>query len=173
MRIVGVDPGSVVAGFGVIDGPARRPVLVSAGTIRVASIKRGPARLNEIHRRLVEVIDRYRPHVMSLERSFVAVNAQSAFRLGEARAVAMLAAAQRNLEFFEYTPAEVKMAVASHGQADKGQVKAMVRRALGLDSDFALEDDSADALALAVCHLVRARFDAAARRATAPACGQG
>ena len=172
MRVVGVDPGSVVAGFGVVDGTAQHPVLVAAGTIRVASLKRGPARLNGIYRRLIEVIDHYRPQAMSLERSFVAVNAQSAFRLGEARAVAMLAAAERNLEFFEYTPAEVKMAVASHGRADKGQVKAMVRRALGLDAGFALEDDSADALALAVCHLIRARFDAAARGESAPACGR-
>ena len=94
---------------------------------------------------------------MSLERSFVAANVQSAFRLGEARAMAMLAAAARGLALFEYTPNQVKLTVAGHGHADKAQVKFMVRRALGVDEEVALADDASDALAIALCHLFCAR----------------
>jgi crossover junction endodeoxyribonuclease RuvC len=94
---------------------------------------------------------------MSLERHFVARNVQSAFRIGEARAMAILAAAERDLPLREYPPNEVKLAVAAFGHADKAQVKYMVRRTLGLDPDDGLPDDAADALALAICDLCRAR----------------
>jgi crossover junction endodeoxyribonuclease RuvC len=87
---------------------------------------------------------------------------QSAFRLGEARAMAMLAAAGRGLVLFEYTPNQVKMTVAGHGHADKAQVKFMVRRALGVGEEVALADDASDALAIALCHLFCARVTAAA-----------
>jgi len=86
------------------------------------------------------------------------INVQSAFRLGEARAMAMLAAAERDLAIFEYPPNEVKLCVAGHGHADKAQVKYMVRKTLTLDEDVDLADDAADALALALCHLGRGRI---------------
>jgi crossover junction endodeoxyribonuclease RuvC len=87
---------------------------------------------------------------------------QSAFRLGEARAMAMLAAAARGLVLFEYTPNQVKLTVAGHGHADKAQVKFMVRRALGVGEEVELADDASDALAIALCHLFCARVTAAA-----------
>ena len=167
MRILGVDPGNAVTGFGVVGGSVTHPAHIAAGTIRPPAGLRGGERLKTIHDRLLEIIDRYSPSAMSLERSFVAANVQSAFRLGEARGVAMLAAAARGLALFEYTPNEVKLTVAGHGHADKAQVKFMVRRALGADEELALADDASDALAIALCHLFCARAAAASAPAAA------
>jgi crossover junction endodeoxyribonuclease RuvC len=157
MRVLGVDPGSATTGFGVVDGSAGVLRYVAAGTIRTRAGDSMPARLLTIHRGLLQVIDEYAPHAMSLERNFVARNVQSAFRIGEARAAAMLAAAERGLALYEYPPNEVKLAVAAFGHADKAQVKYMVRRTLKLDHESELADDASDALALAICHLGRAR----------------
>ncbi len=157
MRVLGVDPGSVVCGWGLVEGQPGGPRYVAAGTIRTAAIKRGPSRLKKIHEELVRIIDEFTPATLALERHFIAANVQSAFRLGEARAMALLAAAERSLELFEYPPNAVKLAVAGHGHADKEQIKYMVRRALGLDAGEALATDAADALAIALCHCGRTR----------------
>ena len=156
MRILGVDPGSAVCGFGVVEGPGQR--YVTAGTIRCASLAPGPARLRRIHETLLAIIDEFSPTAVSIERHFVAANVQSAFRLGEARAMAMLASAERGLAMYEYPPNEVKLCVAGHGHADKAQVKFMVRKTLKLDPAIDLADDAADALAIALCHLGRGRM---------------
>ena len=156
MRILGVDPGSAVCGYGVVEGPGTR--YVTAGTIRCASLAAGPARLHRIHEVLLNIIDEFAPTAVSLERHFVATNVQSAFRLGEARAMAMLASAERGLAMYEYPPNEVKLCVAGHGHADKAQVKYMVRNLLGLDPAIELSYDAADALAIAMCHLGRGRM---------------
>jgi crossover junction endodeoxyribonuclease RuvC len=155
MRILGVDPGNAVTGFGIVDrGGELRYVI--AGTIRGGAM-RGPARLAAIYEKLVAVIDAHAPDAISLERSFVAVNIQSAFKLGEARAMVMLAAAHRGLELFEYTPTDVKLSIAGYGRADKRQVKEMVHRTLGgVPQDLA--EDSTDALALSLCHIFRAKM---------------
>jgi crossover junction endodeoxyribonuclease RuvC len=158
MRILGVDPGSAVCGYGVVEGRPGDSSFVAAGTIRSASLEPGPKRLRRIHENLLLIIDEYLPEALSLERHFVATNVQSAFRLGEARAMAMLAAAERELPLFEYPPNEVKLCVAGHGHADKAQVKYMVRKLLRLDAALELADDAADALALALCHLGRGRL---------------
>jgi crossover junction endodeoxyribonuclease RuvC len=165
MRIIGVDPGNAMTGFGVVE---RRDamVYVAAGTIRGVGMPRGPRRLDALYQRLLGVIDEHAPEGMSLERSFVAANVQSAFALGEARAVAMLAAAHRQLPVFEYMPTDVKLTVAGYGRADKEQVKRMVRRTLVLDETVALTDDAGDALAIALCHLFRARIGDALNAAT-------
>lgn len=160
MRILGVDPGNAVTGFGVVERSAAL-AFVAAGALRSRGMARGPARLAVLYRRLVAVIDQYLPHAMSLERSFVAANVQSAFALGEARAVAMLAAAHRHIPVFEYMPTDVKLTVAGYGRADKAQVKQMVRRTLLLEPTIALTDDASDALAIALCHLLRSRLDVA------------
>jgi crossover junction endodeoxyribonuclease RuvC len=157
MRVLGVDPGSVVCGWGLVEGRSGEPHYVAAGTIRTTAIKRGPSRLKKIHEELIGIIDEFAPATLALERHFIAANVQSAFRLGEARAMALLAAAERSLELFEYPPNEVKLAVAGHGHADKEQIKYMVRRALGLDTSEALATDAADALAIALCHCGRTR----------------
>jgi len=161
MRIIGVDPGNAVTGFGVVERSASLQY-VAAGTVRGRGIIPRPQRLATIYQKLLELLDRYTPDVMSLERSFVAINVQSAFALGEARAAAMLAAAHRGLDVFEYTPTDVKLSVAGYGRADKRQVKQMVRRTLMLD-DGELADDAADALAIALCHLFQVKTLSAVR----------
>ncbi|HYA35380.1 MAG TPA: crossover junction endodeoxyribonuclease RuvC [Candidatus Binataceae bacterium] len=163
MRVMGIDPGSVVTGWGIIEASGATLTHVASGTIRTASLQRGPERLKKIHDNLIALIDEHRPDAMSLERSFVAASVQSAFRLGEARAMAMLAAADREIELFEYAPNEVKLSVAAFGHAEKAQVKFMVRRTLRLDDGVELADDESDALALAICHSGRARMTAMER----------
>ncbi len=156
MRVIGVDPGNAVTGYGVVER-AGTVKYVAAGTVRTQKSTTRPQRLATIYDRLLRVLDRYAPDVMSLERAFVAINVQSAFALGEARAVAMLAAAHRGVKVFEYTPADVKLSVAGYGRADKLQVKQMVRRTLLLNEVGELVDDAADALAIALCHLFKRR----------------
>src|SRR5579863_8506772 len=167
MRVIGIDPGTAVTGFGLVDGASGAFSHVAAGTIRAGNVAPGPRRLQSIYKRILELIDQYAPSEMSLERNFVALNAQSAFRLGEARAIAMLAAAERKLTVYEYAPTAVKLAVAAYGRADKGQVKYMVRRILSLDESAPLPDDAADALALALCHLGQSRSQLEATAAAA------
>jgi crossover junction endodeoxyribonuclease RuvC len=168
MRVLGVDPGSAVTGFGVVEGAPGNFRYIVSGTIRTRTGDAMPERLRTIHSRLLEIIDEFAPEAVSLERNFIARNVQSAFRIGEARAVAMLAAAQRNRALFEYPPNAVKLAVAAFGHADKEQIAYMVRRTLGIDSNVEMASDASDALALAVCHLSRARpprlLDAVERR---------
>jgi crossover junction endodeoxyribonuclease RuvC len=156
MRVLGVDPGNAVTGFGIVDRRGE-PRYVIAGTIR-AGILRGPSRLAAIYENLIKVIDQHAPDAISLERSFVAVNIQSAFKLGEARAMVMLAAAHRGLELFEYTPTDVKLSIAGYGRADKRQVKDMVHRTLGVGVPDDLAEDATDALAISLCHIFRAKM---------------
>jgi crossover junction endodeoxyribonuclease RuvC len=163
-RVIGVDPGTAVCGFGVVERSSRGLSYLTAGTIRTIAAQGKALRLKAIHQRLLDVIDQHAPEAMSLERSFVARNVQSAFRLGEARAMAILAAADRNLKLFEYAPNEVKLSVAAYGHADKRQVNFMVRQALNIDPTLELADDATDALALALCHLTRSRIALASQR---------
>jgi len=161
MRVMGVDPGSSVTGFGVVERDRAGAVrFVAAGTLRPAGAASLAARLHAIYRRLRDVIAEQAPDAISLERAFVAINVQSAFRLGEARAMALLAAAEHGIGLFEYAPAKVKLTVAGYGRADKAQLKLMVRRRLSLDESVALADDASDALALALCHLNLSRMAA-------------
>jgi|HubBroStandDraft_5_1064220.scaffolds.fasta_scaffold109821_2 crossover junction endodeoxyribonuclease RuvC len=155
MRVLGVDPGNAVTGFGIVDRGAGLSY-VTAGTIRAGAM-RGPVRLAAIYENLIKLIDLHVPDAISLERSFVAVNIQSAFKLGEARAMVMLAAAHRGLELFEYTPTDVKLSIAGYGRADKRQVKEMVHRAIGAGVPDDLPEDATDALAISLCHLFRAK----------------
>lgn len=156
MRVIGVDPGNAVTGFGVVERSGCLQY-VGAGTVRGRGSIPRPQRLATIYQDLLQVLDRFSPDVMSLERSFVAVNVQSAFALGEARAVAMLAAAHRGLDVFEYTPTDVKLSVAGYGRADKHQVKYMVGRTLTLNEAGDLGYDATDALAIALCHLFQVK----------------
>jgi crossover junction endodeoxyribonuclease RuvC len=156
MRVLGVDPGSAVTGFGIVEGAPGNFRYVAAGTIRFRPGEPMSERLRAIHARLLAIVDEFAPDALSLERNFVARNVQSAFRIGEARAIAMLAAAERELALYEYPPNTVKLAVAAFGHADKEQIACMVRRTLGLGSATELASDATDALALAVCHLSRA-----------------
>lgn len=173
MRVMGVDPGSAATGFGIVERHASAINHIAAGVIRTDARAIYSNKLLAIYDNLSSLIVEYAPDAMSLEWSFVAHNVQSAFRLGEVRAMALLAAARHRLDLFQYAPAQVKLAVAAHGRASKMQVQFMVRRALGLSDQLVLADDAADALALALCHLSLARFPAAGRRGRPSADGAG
>jgi crossover junction endodeoxyribonuclease RuvC len=155
-RIVGIDPGTVTTGWGVVEAVGGSINHVAHGTIPASNGQGQAARLSRIYRGLRDVIEDYEPGGVSLERVFFAHNAQSALKLGQARGVALLAAAERNVAVHEYASTEIKMAVVGYGQATKEQVQKMVALLLHLSAKIAA--DAADALAAAICHLHRDTF---------------
>jgi len=155
MRILGIDPGLRITGFGVIEKTGEKITYIASGTIKTASgktIEREdlPARLKIILDGLFEVIDTYQPQEVAVEKVFVNVNPQSTLLLGQARGAAISAAVIRNLPVAEYTALQLKQAVVGNGHAAKEQVQEMVKRLLNLP--VAPKADSADALACAICH---------------------
>jgi crossover junction endodeoxyribonuclease RuvC len=164
VRILGIDPGSRLCGYGVVDiAPGQKPRYVECGVLQLKETSPLPFRLRQLHDDLGEVIAELRPDEMSLEAIFHGKNAQSALRLGYARGVVMLLAEQRGLRLHEYPPATVKRAVAGNGRAAKEEVQRMVRWLCGLR--HTPQADAADALALALCHAYRASVPAALRAA--------
>jgi crossover junction endodeoxyribonuclease RuvC len=154
MRVLGVDPGTVATGWGVVDEDGQNLRFVAGGVIR----SRGALadRLQRIYEETVHLLAQFEPGCLSLEKTFVGDNVQSAFRLGEARGAILVAAAQADVVVHEYSPAEIKVAVAGHGRAAKAQVQAMVSRLLGVETP--LPGDEADALGAAICLLHTQRF---------------
>jgi crossover junction endodeoxyribonuclease RuvC len=154
MRVLGIDPGTVATGWGIIDESGNSLKYVSGGVLRA----RGSlaSRLHVIFDGIRQVLSEHRPACVGLEKTFVGENVQSAFRLGEARGVILLAAEIAGVRVVEYAPAEVKVAVAGQGRATKDQMQLMVGRLLGIPSDIA--SDEADALGVAICHLHTQRF---------------
>lgn len=155
LRILGIDPGTRVAGWGVVDRSGSSCRLVAYGTIRT----KGPEvaqRLVEVFRGLREVLAEHRPHVIAVERPFVARNPQTALSIGMARGAALIAAGEVELPVHEYTPAMVKKANVGNGNAGKHQVAAMVRAQLGL-TETPKPEDASDALAVALTHAHRVR----------------
>ena len=151
MRILGLDPGTATTGYGVVDRIGSSPSLVDFGAITTSPRHDAPERLLQIYNRLNEIIDRYTPDVVVMERLFFAKNQTTAISVGKACGVMQFAAAQRGLAVVEYTPMEVKQAVVGYGGAEKRQIQYMVQRILDL-KEPPKPDDAADALALAVCH---------------------
>ena len=160
--VIGVDPGTLVTGFGVVGYSGGTPRLLDCGTIRLAAHLPLAARLQQIHSGLRTLIETHRPDEMAIESAFYGKNAQSALKLGHARGVSLLAAVQCNVPTAEYSPREVKKAVAGRGAATKEQVRFMVRSLLGL-SELRMAYDTSDAVAIALCHLQRMKFPAARR----------
>lgn len=155
LRILGVDPGTRTAGWGIVDRRGNRCHLVAFGAIRT----RGPEmheRLHEVFRGLLAVVAEHAPHVVAVERPFVARNPQTALSIGMARGTALLVAADGGLPVHEYTPAMVKKANVGNGAAGKHQVAAMVRAQLGL-TEVPKPEDASDALAVALTHAHRVR----------------
>jgi crossover junction endodeoxyribonuclease RuvC len=149
--VLGIDPGTVATGYGVVerrDGVLRH---IDHGVIRTSSKQPLWTRLGVIHEAIVAVLDAHPPDVLSLERCFVNRNVQSALKLGHARGAIMVAAVSRGVAVAEYTPGQVKQAVTGHGRAEKGQVAEMVRVILALQATA--PEDASDALAAAICHL--------------------
>ena len=150
MRILGIDPGSRVTGYGVIDCRGSEIGFITCGTIRMQAESDFSRRLFMIFEGLGKVIEEHRPEVAAVEDLFVAHNPRSALKLGQARGAAIVAARQRQLPVFDYTPRKIKQAVAGYGQAEKSQVQEMVRVLLELSA--VPTSDAADALAVAICH---------------------
>jgi len=148
-RILGIDPGSRLTGFGVLDFEGDRPVYVASGTIKSPD-GTFPDRLKKIFESVSNVVDQYRPDVVVIEIVFMARNAGSALKLGHARSAALCAMFAFDVEVFEYAPREIKQAVVGTGAASKEQVQHMVVSLLKLDGVPAA--DAADALAAAICH---------------------
>lgn len=155
-RVLGIDPGSRVTGYGVIDSDCGRLCFVSCGIIKTNLNGTFPHRLNEIFDGINEVIQLHAPAVSAIEDVFMAKNPNSALKLGQARGAAVVAATQNGLEVYNYRPKMVKQAVAGYGQAEKVQVQNMVKVILGLSSEPS--SDAADALAVAICHANQPKF---------------
>lgn len=154
MKVLGVDPGTLATGYGLVEGTAAEPRLLECGVIRAPRDGDLAARLLELHRGLIDVIDRLAPACVAVEGVFHGRNARTAVILGHARGVALLAAALRHVEVVEYPPAEIKKAVVGTGAAAKGQVAFMVQRHLRLAAPPE-PSDAADGCAAALCHLFR------------------
>ena len=153
MRILGIDPGTQICGYGVIETRGQDVRTLDFGVARSNSDSL-PARLKVIYDGLTEIIGRYNPDVVAVEGVFFQKNVRTAIKIGEGRGVARLAAAARGIEVVEYAPAEVKKAVTGNGNASKPQVQQMVRAILGL-RELPSPEDAADALAIAICHFHR------------------
>ncbi len=152
MKILGVDPGTIVMGFGIIEGEGDSITFITCGAIDTKKYSLIGDRLGHLYRELNKVIGKYHPDAIAIEQPFVAKNVASALAVGRAQAIAILAAANAKIPSFEYTPAQVKQRVASYGASSKEQVQEMVKLQLGLE--YVPEPaDAADALAVALCHL--------------------
>lgn len=149
-RILGIDPGSRLTGYGVIEAGPASLVFVACGVIKTTPNYSFAHRLNEIFEGINEVIQIYSPVVAAVEEVFFSINARSALKLGHARGAAVVAAMQNGLSVFDYSPRAVKQAVAGYGNAQKEQVQNMVQVLLALSGVPSV--DAADALAVAICH---------------------
>jgi len=154
--VLGVDPGLRVTGYGVLRCSPAQTSLLDYNHIRTDARAPIEARLRAIHWGLRETLLRWQASELALESPFVALNVKSAFAIGEARAAAMLAAAEEGARVFQYTPAEVKQSVAGYGRGDKRQIAEVVRLQLGL-AQVPSPADAADALAIALCHYAHRR----------------
>ena len=151
MRIIGIDPGTGILGFGVIDVTGGKTQLVDAGVIRTPVKEDDAVRLETIYQELTDIIVATKPQVMSVEKLFFARNVTTAMTVSQARGVVLLCARLNQLEIFEYTPMQIKQAITGYGKADKKQMQEMVRVLLKL-KEVPKPDDAADALAAALTH---------------------
>lgn len=151
MRIAGIDPGYAIVGYGVIEYFGGKFGVSDFGAVTTAAGSPMETRLKEIYADLGYIFDKWKPDFMAVEKLFFTTNQKTAIAVAEARGVILLAAAQRNISIFEYTPLQVKQSVTGYGKAVKKQVQEMTKRILSL-SETPKPDDTADALAVAVCH---------------------
>lgn len=153
MRIIGIDPGTGILGFGVVDVDSKHPgepKLVDAGVIRTPVHEDDAVRLLTIYDELTEIIKQTKPQLMSVEKLFFARNVTTAMTVSQARGVVLLTAMQAGMQIYEYTPMQIKQAITGYGKADKKQMQEMVRIILKLKT-IPKPDDAADALAAAIC----------------------
>ncbi|NJC27903.1 crossover junction endodeoxyribonuclease RuvC [Neolewinella antarctica] len=155
-RIIGIDPGTVVLGFAVVEIHPRSKRILELGTLKLAQFKDHAERLSTIHRRLTQVIGTHKPSVMAIESPFFGKNPQSMLKLGRAQGVCMAAAMNLDVKVVEYAPRKIKQAVAGNGNASKEQVCKMLEQEFSLDMSRVL-NDATDALGAAMCHYYQTR----------------
>ncbi|MFV0413730.1 MAG: crossover junction endodeoxyribonuclease RuvC [Oscillospiraceae bacterium] len=156
MRVLGLDPGYAIVGYGLVEGEGQNLAPVTFGAITTEAHTAFEDRLVEIYTDMQEILATFQPQVMAIESLFYTSNQKTVIAVAEARGVILLAAKQAAVPVFEYTPLQVKQSVAGYGKATKRQVQEMTRRLLQLKA-VPKPDDAADALALAICHLHSAR----------------
>lgn len=156
MRILGIDPGTGILGFGVIDVNGSKISLVDAGVITTPAHTPHDERLEDIYNNLTDIVKSNKPDAYSVEKLFFTKNVTTAMTVAEARGVALLVARQHNIPIAEYTPPQIKQTLTGYGKADKKQVQEMVRLQLGL-KEVPKPDDCADALAAAITHAFMTR----------------
>ena len=157
MLVLGVDPGSIITGYGLVKKQDNKLIYVAGGKISMPHSRPFHQRIYNIFQSLTEVIEKYHPMEMTIEDVFFSKNVKSALKIGHVRGAAMVAAIQCGLKVFEYTPLQIKQSVVGYGRATKEQVRAMVKLILKLNSSLSL--DTADALAIAICHHNWTRFE--------------
>jgi crossover junction endodeoxyribonuclease RuvC len=160
MRVLGIDPGTANTGYGVVASAPGRLTALDSGVIETSSRAPLERRLADIHARVAALIDEHEPDAVAVEDLYFGTNARSAFAVGQARGVILLAAGQRALPCAAYTPQQVKGAVCGNGRAEKLQVQRMVQTLLSLP-ELPRPDHAADALAVAICHVNRSPLRAA------------
>jgi len=151
MRILGIDPGIGRCGWAVINTEGSKLKPLAYGCIETSSKKEVPQRIKEIYEQIIKIVDDYSPEALSIEELFFNTNAKTAFVVGQARGVILLAASQKNMAISIYTPLQVKIALTGYGRAEKNQVGQMVKILLSL-KEVPKPDDVADALAIAITH---------------------
>ncbi|HBB71278.1 MAG TPA: crossover junction endodeoxyribonuclease RuvC [Ruminococcus sp.] len=158
MRILGIDPGYAIVGFGVLDYDGVRFTPVRYGAVTTEAHTPFDLRLLTIHRDLEELFRTYDPDCMAIEKLYFTNNQKTGIDVAQARGVTVLSAASRGIPIAEYTPLQVKVSVTGYGKAEKPQIMEMTRQILGL-AQIPRPDDAADALAIAICHGHTVRFD--------------
>ncbi|MDD4377678.1 MAG: crossover junction endodeoxyribonuclease RuvC [Eubacteriales bacterium] len=151
MRILGIDPGYAILGYGILDKIGNHFSVVTYGAITTDSKTPMPERLQHLYTQLMSIIEEYRPEEAAIEELFFNNNAKTAIMVGQARGIAVLACANGGLNIAEYTPLQIKQALVGYGRADKKQMQAMVKAILNL-REVPKPDDTADAVAAAICH---------------------
>jgi len=151
MKILGIDPGYAILGYGIVDMKGNHFTSCNFGAVATEAKDDMTSRLKHIYNTLMNIISEYEPEVASVEELFFNTNSKTALLVGQARGVAILACANSGLQIYEYTPLQIKQALVGYGRANKRQVQSMVRTILNLD-ESPKPDDAADALAAAICH---------------------
>lgn len=156
MRVLGIDPGSSITGYGIVEEADNRLLLYKCGAISTQGARSFSDKLKRIYDGLSDIISECSPDTAVVENIFLSKNVKSAIKMGHARGVAILSCVNANLSVYEYTPLEIKMAVVGYGAAEKAQVQQMVKRLLNLD-EMPESEDASDAIAAAICHIHSAK----------------
>lgn len=151
MRVLGIDPGYAIVGYGIVEYKNNKFTPIDFGAVTTKAGIKFPSRLAKIYDDIFQIMEKFHPEALSIEKLFFNTNTTTAIDVAQARGVILLAAEKMNIPVFEYTPLQVKQSVSGYGKAEKAQVMELTRRLLNLEK-CPKPDDTADALALAICH---------------------